>query len=88
MIRYDEERGVYELPGSTKLLDLNSLTSLALQDRRMTTVGGMVLRHFDRLPVPGDQVTLNGYLIEVLSMDGPRVDRLRITVSRDAERGV
>ena len=87
-IRYDEERGVYELPGSTKLLDLNSLTSLALQDRRMTTVGGMVLRHFDRLPVPGDQVTLNGYLIEVLSMDGPRVDRLRITVSRDAERGV
>ena len=85
-ISYDAERNVYELPGSMKLLDLNSMTNLALQDRRMTTVGGMILRHLDRLPVPGDKVSINGYLIEIISTDGPRVGRVRITANKNAER--
>jgi CBS domain containing-hemolysin-like protein len=85
-ISYDQGQNVYELPGSTKLLDLNSMTSLVLEDRRMTTVAGLVLRHLDRLPVEGDQVSVSGYLIEVLSMDGPRVGRVRVTVHKDAEQ--
>jgi len=85
-VSYDPETDSYDLPGDMKLIDVNQLTNLALQDSRMTTIGGLILRHLDRLPVAGDLVPVNGITMEVLQMDGNRVASARLHRSKDVER--
>lgn len=80
---YDADRESFELPGDMKLIDVNRLTNFGLEDPRMTTIGGLLLRQLDRLPAVGDQVSLDGFQLEVLEMEGNRVSRTR--VSRHAE---
>jgi CBS domain containing-hemolysin-like protein len=75
----DAEKGFYEVPGNMKLVDLNNLVNFNLNDTRMTTVGGLVLRHLDRLPREGDEVTVDGVTIFVLEMDAHRVARVRLS---------
>jgi putative hemolysin len=75
---YDQDADWYELPGDMKLMDLNRLTNLGLEDARMTTIGGVILRILDRLPEVGDQVSINGTSLEVLEMEGNRVARVGI----------
>ena len=84
-LTFDAASETYELPGDMKLIDFKRLTGLALEDSRMTTVGGVILRQLDRLPGVGDRVSLEGLLLEVLEMDGNRVARTR--VSRDEQTG-
>lgn len=67
----------YEVPGAMKLMDFNRLTNLGLDDPRMTTVGGVVLRYLDRLPAVGDRVAVGEVSVEVVAMDGNRIDRVR-----------
>jgi len=78
-VHYDETAGAYEMPGDMKLIDVNRLTDFGLQDSRMTTIGGLVLRQLDRLPVAGDQITLNDVQITVLEMEYNRVARARLS---------
>lgn len=51
--------------------------------RDFHTLAGLVLWQLERLPVPGDTVEFAGFRLEVVDMDGPRVDK--ILVSRLAE---
>jgi CBS domain containing-hemolysin-like protein len=74
----DKEGAFYELPGSMKLVDLNNLTNLGLSDTRMTTVGGLVLKHLDRLPKVGDEVLVEGITLKVLEMDAHRIKTVRL----------
>ena len=50
----------FEMPGDTKLAELNRVTHLSVHDPRMTTIAGVAFRHLDRLPKVGDQVTVEG----------------------------
>jgi len=81
-IQYDEAAEAYVLPGEMKLLDFNRLTSTRLEDSRMTTVAGMILRQLDRLPRPGDKVALDGTSFEVIEMDDARIARVRASIGR------
>lgn len=69
----------FEMPGDTKLVELDRLTNLGLSDPRMTTIGGVAFRYIDRLPRVGDQVTRDGVTITVLEMDDHRIARVRVT---------
>ena len=71
------EKDVFEVAGDTKLPVFNALTNFGIQDPRMTTIAGVVLRYLDRLPEVGDKVTVDGVLLEVLEMDGLRIERVR-----------
>ena len=51
----------------------------------MTTVGGVAFRHLDRLPKEGDRVTVEGFMIKVLEMDGHRIARVRVSRGSAAE---
>lgn len=42
------------------------------------TVGGFVMARVGRVPQVGDEVTLDGWSLRVVAMDGRRVDRVRI----------
>ncbi|MHB8899864.1 MAG: hemolysin family protein [Thermoguttaceae bacterium] len=47
----------------------------------ISTVGGLVQDRLGRVAAPGDQVCWNGLHLEVLQMDGLRIDRLRVTTA-------
>ncbi len=79
---YDEN--VYEVPGDMKLTDFNDLTNFGIEDPRMTTIGGVVFRHLDRLPHTGDNVVIDGYAATVLEMEGHRVASVRIAKNVDS----
>jgi CBS domain containing-hemolysin-like protein len=84
-VTHDADSDTFELPGDMKLIDVNRLTNLDLQDSRMTTIGGLILRQVDRLPVPGDKVSMNGIWMEVLEMEGNRVARARLSRKTESE---
>ena len=43
------------------------------------TIGGFVMAQVGRVPAVGDEVTTDGWLLRVVSMDKRRVDRLRVS---------
>jgi len=62
-----------------KLNDFNNLTNFGIEDPRMTTIGGVAFRHLDRLPKPGDKVTVEGIMITILEMDEHRIVKVRVS---------
>ncbi len=76
---YDADTDVYEVPGDTKLIDLNRLANFAIEDPRMTTIGGVLLRRLDRMPSVGDKAAIDGLTLEVIALDGARIERVRIS---------
>ncbi len=76
---YEEcDENVFEVRGDMKLTDFDDLTNFGIEDPRMTTIGGVVFRHLDRLPRVGDTVAFDGYLAKVLEMDGHRLAKIRV----------
>jgi CBS domain containing-hemolysin-like protein len=73
----EQDDNEYEVPGSMKLTDFNTLTHFGIEDPRMTTIAGVTFRHLDRLPRVGDSVTVEGIRLTVLEMDGHRIARVR-----------
>lgn len=73
----DPETGMLDVPGELTLTEFNDLTNFGVSDPRMTTVGGLVYKHLDRLPAVGDSITVDGIGFEVLEMDEHRIARLR-----------
>lgn len=74
----EDDENVYEVPGDMKLTDFNDLTNFGIEDPRMTTIGGVVFRHLDRLPRIEDVVLIDGHAATVLEMKGHRVASVRI----------
>ena len=50
--------------------------------RGYTTVAGLVLSELGKIPAIGDRLSWQGASIEVVDMDGPRIDRLLISLPR------
>jgi CBS domain containing-hemolysin-like protein len=75
---HERDENDYEVPGDMKLNDFNNLTNFGIEDPRMTTIGGVAFRHLDRLPRPGDKVTVEGIMITVLEMDEHRITKVRV----------
>ncbi len=53
----------------------------------ISTVGGLIQAQLDRIAVAGDQVLWHDLRLEVLKMDGMRIDRVRVTKTSDAPGG-
>lgn len=47
-------------------------------DRDFETVAGLVLAQIDRLPEAGESVDIQGWRLEVIDMDGRRIDKLLV----------
>jgi CBS domain containing-hemolysin-like protein len=75
---HERDKNDYEVPGDMKLNDFNNLTNFGIEDPRMTTIGGVAFRHLDRLPRPGDRVTVEGIIITVMEMDEHRITKVRV----------
>ncbi|MCU1691536.1 MAG: hypothetical protein JWM64_627 [Frankiales bacterium] len=53
--------------------------SFVLPEGPYDTLGGLVMQRLGRLPRRGDVVEVDGWVLEVLELDGRRVDRVRLT---------
>jgi putative hemolysin len=45
------------------------------------TLAGFILHELERIPKPGDKLDWKGFHIEVMDMDGHRIDKLLVTLS-------
>jgi CBS domain containing-hemolysin-like protein len=77
--------GVYLVPGSMKLDDLNDALELSLTSEDYDSLGGLVMEQLDRLPRTGDVVHLEGVSLQVESMKKNRIGTLRLTVETVSE---
>ena len=49
-----------------------------------TTVGGLVLNLLEHIPVAGERIEWNGFTLEVVDMDGARIDKLMVTLKEES----
>ena len=68
-----------------ELLGVNLLPAEA--DSDYTTVAGMVIAHFGRIPHAGEHFDWLGWRIEVVDLDGARIDKLLVSRRDAADRG-
>jgi CBS domain containing-hemolysin-like protein len=65
--------------GLTQIEEVNEVFRLHLDDPHYTTIGGLVMGRLDRVPAPGDLLTVQGMRLRVEQMEGLRVARVRLT---------
>ncbi len=67
------------LVGLDELKQLLGLTRLTGEDADFHTLGGYVMARLNRVPMIADRITADGWQLEVVDMDGRRVDRVLIS---------
>ena len=76
---HEADEDDYEVPGT--------ITNFGIDDPRMTAIGGVALRHLDRLPKPGDSMALEDIVITILEMSEHRSSRVPVMRGGDHEEG-
>ena len=71
----------YNISGNTSLDVINQRFGLKLEGHDLDTIAGLMMARTDKLLVQGDRVELSGATAEVLEVRGPRVIRIRLTLS-------
>ena len=67
----------FNVDGRLPLYTLSEHTDLELDSDEVSTIGGYVTSELGRLPDAGDTLTLEGYEVTVLTVDGRRILRLQ-----------
>ncbi|MEA3056123.1 MAG: magnesium and cobalt exporter, family [Actinomycetota bacterium] len=78
-------RGVHVLEGTTHLDDVFEAAGLRVPEGRYETLAGFILERLGHLPVPGERVAHDGWVLEVLEMDRRRVAAVRLTEPGDRD---
>ena len=76
----------YLIDGKTLIYELNQYFQREIiQDNiaLYTTISGFILAQLKDLPKPGDQLTHDNYLFEIMDMDGVRIDKILMTRQED-----
>lgn len=75
------------LDGRVSIDDVNDMFHTSVDAADFDTVGGCVFHLLGRMPIVGDEAETDGIKLRVLSMDGHRVKRVRVTtVPKHEER--
>ena len=77
--------GVTRIWGGVTLRDVNERLDLDLPEDDFETIGGFVFGSLNRIPVTGDEVTVDGGRFRVVRMQGRRVQFLRFFPNGGAE---
>ncbi|MDO9247725.1 MAG: transporter associated domain-containing protein, partial [Phenylobacterium sp.] len=78
------EDGSYLVDGRSDLFELGDIIGEDLSEGQgYHTVAGLVLNRLGRFPTEGEILRLGGYEVEVVDMDGRRIDKL---IFREAQR--
>ena len=72
--------------GSSSLDEVRDAVGLPIPDGPYETLAGFVLHRLGRLPEPATTVELEGWLIEVMAVDGRRIAKLRVVAPPESGR--
>ncbi|MBA2291075.1 MAG: HlyC/CorC family transporter [Gemmatimonadales bacterium] len=70
--------GSATIDGAMTIGDFNARFDAELDDTDYTTMGGFLFGQLGRLPKSGDRVSEATHVFEIISMDGRRVDQVRV----------
>ncbi|WOE30699.1 MULTISPECIES: TerC family protein [unclassified Acinetobacter] len=72
--------GTLMLDGSTDIRHLSLLLGCDLVDEseQYSTLSGYILFHLGRLPQNGEKLEMDGYIFEVVTMDGHKIEKVHI----------
>lgn len=79
--------GELEVDGLLNLDDFEDVTGIALPEGPYETLAGYLMADLGRIAVPGDEVELESHRLTVVSVDGRRVSRVRVTRTPPGEDG-
>jgi len=65
--------GGYDIDGGVQLSSVNDVLAGDFESEEVETIGGLVLGQLNRAPEPGDRVEVDGYVVEVTSVEGTRI---------------
>jgi CBS domain containing-hemolysin-like protein len=71
----------YNISGNTSIDEINQRFGLKLEAHDVDTIAGLMMARTDQLLAPSEKVELPGATAEVLEVRGPRVIRIRLTLS-------
>jgi CBS domain containing-hemolysin-like protein len=71
------------LDGAMPLSEFNAQWNADLDERNYTTLGGFLFGELGRLPRVGDRVVVGPRTFEIVSMEGRRVNEVRMTTSEE-----
>jgi putative hemolysin len=83
IVRVSETEALVD--GRVSIDDINELFHASVDAADFDTVGGCVFHELGRMPAVGDEVETDGLKLRVLSVDGHRVKRLRVTAVEKPE---
>ncbi|CAN5752108.1 hypothetical protein BH23GEM5_BH23GEM5_29330 [soil metagenome] len=78
------EDGSWLVNGSTPMAELRDVLGVQEWQGAYRTVGGFVITHLGRIPAAGDYFDLSGFRVEVMDMDGSRVDKVLVAPHPEA----
>ena len=70
---------IWEVAGTLTLHDLEKIIGTVPHDENTTTASGWVTEKLGGFPRQNDVVSVNNFELRVEAMDGPRVEKLRVT---------
>jgi CBS domain containing-hemolysin-like protein len=70
--------GTYLVLGQVHVEDLAARLGATWERDGFDTVAGLVMARLGHVPVPGEQVAVEGARLTVLKMEGPRILQLRV----------
>ena len=73
-----DKTGQYRVKAMTEIEDFNDKFGTMFSDEEFDTIGGLVLKHFGRVPQRGEQVLMDGLTFTVLRADSRRVYLLEV----------
>ena len=51
------------------------------ENSEYNTVGGLILQQLQHIPTTGETIEWNGFTLEVVDMDGARIDKVLVTTT-------
>ncbi|MFY7779345.1 MAG: hemolysin family protein [Elstera sp.] len=81
--------GSWLIDGMMPLSQVHAVTGIhdfpGADEAHVQTLGGFIMSQLKRIPEPADRVALDSFILEVMDMDGRRVDKVLVTNLAEAE---
>ena len=68
----------FEIEGTTRISDINEGLRISIESKINESVGGWIMERLGRIAEPGDSVNFEGWNFFVASLDGFRIEKVRL----------